>query len=575
MGSRPRLSTVTLDSRAFAAPFKSFQEHCLAFTLSRFNNYFGVCIVTTLYPPVIVSASHVAAVMASYFDLPAGADAPAADASKEGRGELQSMGLFSPQVSRILDDLQFEDGSSSTEDSEEDNSSSENDEESRLSDDDTQIDDSLSRKSRQGPSSTTKIAHGTKSSARSGSRGTKGFTGHTIGDKSSKNPRSHMARFQSLRSTLFQVNIENSMKQCHEEAEAREKAATSWKAQHEKRQGYSRPHTPEKEKDGFGRRIGMKIRRLTNKETPTIANIEENTGNLTRRESTATDDDEEPHGDPWKPRQSYESSINHSDVDELVRWVSRRDPPSDGEHQSSSVKASKKEDSGHESLGHSDIEELVRHASRKSISTEPVLPVHMGYSDESTASDSDPSQADDVQDEGSVEGSLSRWVSRRDGAMAGPIRQQRSAFQIEPDTEADDSDVPEIGRWRTHHDDTSGESITGSSEIAKKDDISVLEAKRGRSRDRSPRFEDKDQLQDDDVDELVRWVSRRDSKQMSSPEISKEDTVLQRQEHDKKEQVGMTIDDKSLGPEDLDDLLAHVRDRKMSGLNTGITPVHV
>lgn len=576
-GSRPRLSTKTLGSPAFAASFKSFQKHCLAVDISRFNNYSENRIIipfVSTYRRQTGRAAYVAAVMASYFELPAQSNAQAAvNISEEERKELRGMSLLSPQVSRILDNLQLEDKSSSSDNDEEDESlESENNEESRLSDDDnTKIDDSISRKSRQAPSST---VHGSKTSARSG---TKSSLGRTAGDKSLKNPRSRMARFQSLRSSIFQANIENNMKKCHQEAEVREKAASSWKAQHENRRGYNRPHTPEKsldEKDGFGHRIRMKVRRLTSKETPTLANIEENTGTLTRRDSTASDDDDT-HGDSWRPRQSYESSIDHSDVDELVRWVSRRDPPSDGERGLSDRQATKKEDSGHESLGQSDIEELVRHASRKSISVEPVVPVHTGYSDESTASDSDLSDEDVGQDEDGLEGSLSRWVSRRDGAMAGPIRQQRSAMQIEPDTDPDESDVPEIGRWRTHHDTTSGESIADSSTIVKKDDISVLEAKRGRSRERSPTFQDKGHLQDDDVDELVRWVSRRDSKQPSNPDIKDEVDDLKRQEDEKKQQLGMTVEDKSLAPEDLDDLLAHVRGRKFSGLNSSITPAHV
>jgi hypothetical protein len=516
--------------------------------------------------------------MASYFELPAQSNAQAAVNVPKGEHEdLRGMSLLSPQVSRILDNLQLEDKSSSSDHNEEDESlGSENDEESRLSDDDnTKIDNSINRKSRQAPSSTANTEHESKTSARSGS---KSSLGRTARDKSLKNPRSHMARFQSLRSSIFQANIENNMKKCHQEAEAREKAASSWKAQHENRQGYNRPHTPEKasdDKDGFGHRIRMKVRRLTSKETPTLANVEENAGTLARRESTASDDEDETHDDPWRPRQSYESSIDHSDVDELVRWVSRRDPPSDGERGLSGLQETKKEDSGHESLGRSDIEELVRHASRKFISVEPIVPVHTGYSDESTASDSDLNDEDDDQDEDNIEGSLSRWVSRRDGAMAGPIRQQRSTMEIGPDTDPDESDVPEIGRWRTHHDTTSGESIADSNIIAKKDDISVLEAKRGRSRERSPTFQDKSHLQDDDVDELVRWVSRRDSKQSSDPNIKDEVDDLKRQEDEKKQQLGMTVEDKSLAPEDLDDLLAHVRSRKYSGLNSSITPAHV
>ena len=288
-----------------------------------------------------------------------------------------------------------------------------------------------------------------------------------------------------------------------------------------------------------------------------------------RRESTATDDENEAHGDAWKPRQSYESSINHSDVDEIVRWVSRQDPPSDGERRMSVNKAPKKEDSGHESLGPSDIEDLVRYASRNSIPAEPVVAIHTGYSDESTASDSGESQ----QEYGQDEDNLSRWVSRRDGAMAGPVRQQQISLQLEPDTEHD-SDVPEIGRWRTHHDDTSGESIAGS-EVAKKDDVSVLEAKRGRSRERSPGFDDKGFLKDDDVDELVRWVSRRHSRQQSNPDVKDEVAHLKHHEDEKKQQLGMTVDDGSLDQEGLEDLLAHVRGRENTSQSSDILQTNV
>lgn len=477
--------------------------------------------------------------MASYFDLPAQSNAPApSNEPKEEQEKLRGTGLLTPQISRLLDDLLFDDKSSSSDGDEEDNSSSSVEEEvSRPSYNRIKDRNSSTRSSRLGreeldPEDTAITTHGPKPSAKSTTKVVKLPPGRTTGGKPLKSPRSHMTRFQSLRSTLFQAHIEDNMKKCHQEVQTREEAATNWKAQHEKRQGYNRPKTPEKapdEKDGFGHRIGMKIRRLTSKEPPTLASIEENTGNLIRRESTASDDDGEPHGAPWKPRQSYESSIDHSDVDELVRWVSRRDPPSDGERKTSTANAPKKEDSGHESLGHSDIEDLVSHARGKKILTESVMPEHSGYSDESTASDSEQSQEDDDQDEDS----LSRWISRRDGAHAGPVRHQPLPTQIEPDTDIG-SDVPEIGRWRTHHDNTSGESIAGD-EFANKDDISVLETARGRSKQRSPKIREKNHLGDDDVEELVRWVSRQGSKPTSSPDIKNEITALKRQEDGKKQ----------------------------------------
>lgn len=65
-----------------------------------------------------------AAIMASYFELPAQSNAPLAGEMPKEVQELQGAGMLTPQVSRILEDLHFDDKSSSSDEGDGEHNSS-------------------------------------------------------------------------------------------------------------------------------------------------------------------------------------------------------------------------------------------------------------------------------------------------------------------------------------------------------------------------------------------------------------------------------------------------------------------
>lgn len=373
------------------------------------------------------------------------------------------MGLLSPQVSKILDELELDDKSSSDEG------------EASLSGD-----SEPSSAAKDGHKSTRDKSPSHKSGIRKAQTSPLPQPDKKVHLAAPQRPSAgskhpHLARFHSLRSMLFQNNIEANMNKC-KEAEAKERE-NQWKVEHEKRQGLNRPKTPESPpKEGFKQRLENRLRRLTSKEVPTMSEIKE----IGDNESTASDDGID------ERRPADDSDINHSDIEDLVRWVSRRDPPSDGEtRRRDAAKADGvKDDTDHESLGQSDVEDLVRWISRRDksqekptevkpavkleITPESKKPVHNGHSDESTQSDSE----EDVIDEQDVD-DLVRWVSRRDGPNAGPVRETK-------DQSTKDRSTDEFDRWRTREDSPSGESdvpadeyIPGSVDGQKKRKASV------------------------------------------------------------------------------------------------------
>ncbi|KAF2830847.1 hypothetical protein CC86DRAFT_367499 [Ophiobolus disseminans] len=475
--------------------------------------------------------------MASYFDLPPQQKAGAANIDsipEDQRKELGRMSFLSPAVSQLLDDLGQEQSDSDSE-------------EGSLSEEDTKRLNKLSKKtdplkSRLGKGPNTQPSKKSPLSPRkSGSPKrvsavrVKSPPARTGGGGSAKPKQPHMARFHSLRSMLFSNTIEDKMKTAtHEDCEKEAVVADRWKSQHVQRQMHSRPKTPEKEAEskdhGLGSRLKTKIRRMTSKEVPTMETLKEDgiAHDFSDHGSTASSDNEdEPY--QWKPREADEESINHSDVEDLVRWVSRRDPPSDGEARAAGKEASVtniKEGSGNDSIGDSDVDDLVHWASRKSSGPETKQDRYAGYSDASTESDSEMAKEQDSSDEENAD-DLVRWISHRDGPTAGPVRRSRDANSNSPNTQSHvdyDSDVPELSRWITRHDGTSGES--GATTPVR--DLQE-EPERGRPRSRDGPFvpQPRGHLSHDDVDELVRWVSRKDSKQISpsnhdyTPEKSK------------------------------------------------------
>ena len=466
----------------------------------------------------------------SYFDAqPANAQPPEVLLDIPKGSNIANTGLLSPQVSRILEDLELGEKSSSDDDNA--SLSGENSSPDMSTGVDRESRRDIAEQERLRTEETSPVprdskriqTHNKASSNRPGVNGQK---------------QPHFARFHSLRSMLFSNQIEDNMKK-HNESKMQEDAEAEWKAQHDSRKALNRPTTPEKpgtSKDGLGQRMKAGLKRMTSKDSPPpMVRIPED------NVSTASDDEED------RSYQSDQEKINHSDVEDLVRWVSKRDPPSDGEtrgRKGGDAKPISKTDSGHDSLGHSDVDELVRWVSQPKESRPkepqskeseknlvvPTVTARHGYSDASTESDSEGDgrvpRYKDSMDEDDVD-ELVRWVSRKEGPNAGPVR--KSYVGSGPGTPSDvsgrDSNTDEFVRWVTKHDDASGESLVGPqenspiiSEPAQNPKTAPMPGSRLKQ-EISPSRPAKNQaatesdaaLTSNDVDELVRWVSRKKS----------------------------------------------------------------
>ncbi|KAH5015349.1 hypothetical protein HBI88_236100 [Parastagonospora nodorum] len=517
--------------------------------------------------------------MASYFDLPPQQNAAAASIEgvpEEERRQMGRMSILSPAVTQLLDDL----GEAASDSESEEGSLSER-EDTRDPGELTKATDAPKSRRDHGLTTikSTKSPQSSKKEDRSPNKRPvhSSLSPARAEESGSSKPRlkpkqPHMARFHSLRSMLFSNTIEDKIKSItHEDPDKEEAAAEKWKSQHDHRQMPSRPKTPEKDAQGkpqgIGSRLKTSIRRMTTKDVPTMQTLQEDGAahDFSDHGSIASSDGE-PEPYQWKPREADEESIDHSDVEDLVRWVSRRDPPSDGETRASKTPAitlTGANDS-HDSLGDSDVDELVQWASRKSSDPETKQSRRTGYSDASTESDSELINEDDSSEDEDAD-DLVRWVSHRDGPSAGPIRQTRNHSPAGRSI-SHGSDVPELGRWVTRHDGTSGESV--SSSHPRKSLDAPKEPERGRPRSREgpayPRPKPKGHITHEDIGDLVKWVSRKDSKQQSqSPtkvqEEEEEEEKLLREEEKKKQQLGMSVDEGSLSHGDVQEIIEHVR----------------
>jgi len=422
--------------------------------------------------------------MASYFDIQPSSKATAEVTGVKDGAELKQMGMLTPQVSRILDDLGLEEHSSS-------------DSEPKLSDDsDSHQQQQGLRKASTSPLPETKHVE-LEPPPQPGP-----------GSSSGKQRHQHLARFHSLRSILFSSKIENKMAECHEER-AKAEAEEKWRVEHDQRRGLQRQKTPDSPKgsptkEGFAHRIGDKLKRITSKDVPTMKNIREDDN-----ESTASDEDDSAYGTRVHAGKDSDSeSIKHSDVEDLVRWISRRDPPSDGEARKLKREVLEQYDSGHESLGHSDVEDLVKWVNRNEpeIAADADVEDGFGYGEASTESDSEGPRG---RKEHSVddEDELMRWISRKEGLNAGPVhgpkvdernvrRPEKKDSHSPEDTEV--SDGGELARWITRKDGESGESDVSGRESISKIAAELTGSEEGRR-----------SLAPHDVDELVRWVTNK------------------------------------------------------------------
>ncbi|KAL6703669.1 hypothetical protein ACN47E_009443 [Coniothyrium glycines] len=519
--------------------------------------------------------------MASYFELPPQQNVEASSIQgmpEAERKHLRNASLMSPAITQLLEDLGNDDSDSSSES----NSVEEDDDLARPK----HHSPDSSRPLRQDSESTTTKPHHKPSalspsraspkSAQSGSSSQlkPSSSARTGASSTAKQKPAHMARFHSLRSMLFSAHLEDKMKSATKEDCRREEAiANKWKSQHEQRQMH-RPKTPEKdgpESTGLGSRLKRKISRMASKEVPTLQNIGEDDVAVKTFDDTAStassdaEDEERPANWADGLDDGYDSeSISHSDVEDLVRWISRRDPPSDGEARKGGViRHELVEDSEHESLGHSDVEDLVRWVSRRA-EVQTAQNTHTGYSDASTESDSELVQNSTEEEEDADD--LVRWISHREGPKAGPVRRNLDRADLDSDIEHHyESDVPELGRWVLRNDATSGESAASSpardQSIHQDADFLTVRQQRGRPRSRdtvSPTKQPQTHLTHDDVDELVRWVSRNDSQQQD-PSARGTDGQTTAQAAAVKQQLGMSIDTGSLSHSDVNDLIEHIR----------------
>lgn len=521
--------------------------------------------------------------MASYFELPPQDNAATAahveQIPADERKQLGRINLMSPAVTQLLEHLDDEESDSSSEEgslSNEESLAEASNKSTRSAGPSRQKGKAQSLGKSSKPSSLSPNRHSSGVSPNKDSVHARAAPTRPAGSGSARQKPTHMARFHSLRSILFQTNIEDKMNSAiGEDTQKEDTAANKWKSQHDDRQMH-RPKTPEVEtvgKDGIGNRIRTKIRRITSKDVPTMSHIGEDEANaeFDDRASTASSDNASGRNASLKEG-GDNASINDSDIEELARWVSRGKSASSRQANANTIIPELYEDSGHESLGQSDVEDLVRWVSRKSTTKEEQDQTsHTGYSDASTESDTE--IIENSSDEEEDADGLVRWISHRDGPRSGQIRRNLERNELDSDVEKHyESDVPELGRWFKRHDDTSGESAASSPAHDRAEFLEV-EKERGRPRSRasiSPEPKQKDHLTDNDVDELVRWVSRKDSKGQGPPvtENDEQATQLQRQEDAKKKQLGMTADEGSLSHNDIEELVNHARMTSLGDTST-------
>ncbi|KAF1941292.1 hypothetical protein EJ02DRAFT_466632 [Clathrospora elynae] len=523
---------------------------------------------------LLASTASGAQVMASYFDLPPQQKAAVVTTEQwpeEQRKQLGRLSLMSPAVTQLLEDLGGEHSDSNSEEgspSEEDISQTKHINKEGHSRKSCQNNQKYAVEQAPQPSSLSPKKGSLTSTTTKGSGPAKQQPARLSKDDpvKAKEAQPRMARFHSLRSMLFQANIQDKIKTVTQEDCRKEKdVATKWKNQHEERQMH-RPTTPEKDaqkKDGIGGRIRMTMRRMTTRDVGSMEKIREDGAPVVfeERASTASSDNENEQRDPVREHDSDKESINHSDVEDLVRWVSRRDPASDQEARNGDV-ASIKKYSGQESLGHPDVDDLVQYVSRRSDNKENkgVNGQQTGYSDASTESDSELQKVSSEEEEDVDD--LVRWISHRDGSKAGPVRRKLERPELDSDVEQHyDSDVPELGRWFKRHDDTSGESAPTTP--VRENFAMEEEPERGRprSRESGPPVKEKKHLTHDDVDELVRWVSRKESNHQETPISASREPARKPMhgEEENKQYLGMGADRESLSLADVEYLVGHAR----------------
>jgi hypothetical protein len=472
--------------------------------------------------------------MTSYFDLkprPKGRIAELADLpTGESNEGFRRDRLLSPQVSRILDDL--DDGSSSGDSDTVSDASGEGDEGA--------VDE-------KGDSSDTPKVEALHQIRFDPSPAKEAKEQRPL-PRLSRHPR--LERFVSLRSSLLSSHIADNMSKIEQEQggkwmaehEGRKRANTSKDARQMANTSKEGSHSARRnsEKGTLAHRMGKSLRKLTGSNVPTLKGIREGT----EPSSSSSNEKSAPTEDSGK-----RDSGHASGDDELLRWTSQVDPPSDGSsgHKrkgkgSKHAKESHPPKSGHDGLEAEDVDELVHWLSKQPKPTQEASESQNNQTkDPSRASteadsDEDASSVQDFADE-DING-LVRWISQNrkinegyhkanqntptpklqqhDSTQSGgsrrsqraerPISEYSTATQEDRASILGDDDVPELIRTVTRdecsHDDE------------KKREAAILRWKIEKERQESHGKPDKQhqgELSEEDIDELVKWVSRRAS----------------------------------------------------------------
>jgi hypothetical protein len=471
--------------------------------------------------------------MASYFDVQPQPKSTAAEIDLQYGDKDESFpreSLLTPQVSRILDDL--EGGSSS---GESDTASDPGSAREEDLDEDTGI--------RKNP--IIESLHQTKTSP---SPDGKAKAQEHPFPRLKRHPR--LERFVSLRSSLLSSRIADNMSKCAEQKQGGQGLADLDHSQ-SSNSSMEASDTARRSSDKgtLAQRMGKTLRRLTGSNVPTLKGIQEG--------SESTD----PSGKAAQTQASEKrDSGQATDDDDLAHWRSRVDPPSDGspDHAREDSKNTPASGSGHdrhESLEPENVDELVRWISRKPEPTDQTPTNQPGNSLEAST-ESDSNDGNDKTHEELEDGDIDdivRWISNnrqinedyrraKENKMTSKLQHGESHHSVRsshaPETSEESEILPRLEPQRSQHPPSEFFLTTQEDNASSLADEDVPELIRTVTRDESTHDDEKrrdaailrwkiekerqarsgvvdkphrGEPTEEDIDELVNLVSRRAS----------------------------------------------------------------
>ncbi|KAF2749718.1 hypothetical protein M011DRAFT_465391 [Sporormia fimetaria CBS 119925] len=514
--------------------------------------------------------------MASYFDVqpPSKATAEVLKPSYDGINDARRDGLLTPQVTRILDEL---------DENHSDSGDSDSDSESEVGQD---LDRGCAdkRETSKGKEAETSMSQRKDSGVQESLQKTSSSSGSS--DKSHKgSPHSasrlrhpRLDRFVSLRSTLFSAHVADKLEA---ERESKDTEHPPKKTSPDRGMNTDATHEPETNKrQGLARRMTDKLRKVTSKEVPTMAKIHEGAA-LSKQSSNAEDASGERH---HKKRDSghIESDDNDNDclrqseIEDLVRWVSQRNKVGEGELPTTSV-VSDGEKRG--SLKPEDVDELVSFIAqrRKGAADSNKADTATKAKPESSQHDdnlSDPSTESDLEDDDDSRdldeddvNDLVKWVSRSKdptGGNGGPVKSSRIESSKQPSSKKSSSNSS-----RSHTGNNTPKAMPNaakqSSPLARVSETQASPLRSSKVPDYPESVATEEDLEanlDNEDIKLLRTVTRDDSSK--EQELMREAAILKwRLERDEQRKLGR-VDSRhrnSLTEEDVDELVKEVNEK--------------